>query len=178
MAAKSDVAGVTPVERLRVADLMSTDLMVVSADESAVLAWELMSRAGVHHLPIVTAAGLYRGVVDMATIAKRWDSGGPERVRTAVGELVHDRVHARVHPEDPISTVARAMLDAATDAVGVVDEHGVLVGLVTAVDLLSALAGEQARTQHRRIVRSLYRMEPVVAHRDARGGPADPGAAT
>jgi CBS domain-containing membrane protein len=156
--------GGTPVERLTVSDVMSTDLMVVTADESVIMCWELMARAGVHHLPIVTEAGQFRGVVDAATIAKHWDAGGPDRIRTPVRDLVRDRTYGRVHADDPAPVSARVMLDAGTDAVGVVDKHGVLVGLVTAVDLLGALAGRRpTEARQQRTIRSLYRMEPVVA---------------
>jgi CBS domain-containing membrane protein len=163
MTAIETATGSTPVERLTVSEVMSTDLLVVTADESVIMCWELMARAGVHHLPIVTEAGQFRGVVDAATIAKLWDAGGPDRIRTPVRDLVTDRTHGRVHPDDPAPIAARVMLDAGTDAVGVVDQHGVLVGLVTAVDLLGALAGRRpTEARQRRTVRSLYRMEPVV----------------
>jgi CBS domain-containing membrane protein len=166
----NEVTPVTPVGRLTVSDVMSTDLMVVTADESLIMCWELMARAGIHHLPIVTEAGQFRGVVDAATIAKHWDAGGPDRIRTPVRDLVSDRPHGRVHPDDQAPVAARVMLDAGTDAVGVVDEHGVLVGLVTAVDLLAALAGRRpTEARQQRTIRSLYRMEPVVT------GPAHAG---
>ena len=170
MTANEAVTPVTPVDRLTVSEVMSTDLMVVGADESVIMCWELMARAGVHHLPIVTEAGHFRGVVDAATIARHWDAGGPDRIRTPAWALVRNRTHPRVHPSDPIPAAAARMLDARTDAVGVIDEQGVLVGLVTAVDLLVALAGRRAAEPgRRRMVRSLYRMEPVVA------GPDQPG---
>ncbi|HKE50418.1 MAG TPA: CBS domain-containing protein [Actinomycetes bacterium] len=161
------VTEATPAERLPVSEVMSTDLMVVGADESVIMCWELMARAGVHHLPIVTDDGHFRGVVDAATIARHWDAGGPDRIRTPAWALVRNRAHPRVHPNVPISAAAAEMLEAHTDAVGVIDEQGVLVGLVTAVDLLAALAGRcRAETGRRRTVRSLYRMEPVVAGPD------------
>ncbi|MGW2198797.1 CBS domain-containing protein, partial [Streptosporangium sp. NPDC001682] len=39
------------VQSLRVARVMSRTLVVVEPDESPLMAWEIMRRAGVHHLP-------------------------------------------------------------------------------------------------------------------------------
>ncbi|MGW0073065.1 CBS domain-containing protein, partial [Streptosporangium sandarakinum] len=48
-----DVKSPSDVRDLTVGQVMSRTLVAVDPDESPLLAWEIMRRAGVHHLPVV-----------------------------------------------------------------------------------------------------------------------------
>ena len=73
---------------LTAGDVMSRVLVTVEADESPLMAWELMARSHVHHLPVVDRAGKVAGIVTREDIAANW-SGGPAILdRHPVGELV------------------------------------------------------------------------------------------
>ncbi|TYB45004.1 CBS domain-containing protein [Actinomadura chibensis] len=152
-----------PLERRAVAELMSRDLLTIAEDESVLMAWELMCKAEVHHLPVADVQGGFLGVVDAQTLTAAWNAIAPRDARRPVTTLLPDRRPATVRPQAAVSEAARAMLDAGTDYAPVTDEHGALVGLVTARDLIAALAGMQREITPRTSgMPSLYRVEPVL----------------
>jgi CBS domain-containing protein len=150
-------------DELTAADVMSRVLVTVEADETPLMAWELMRRSQVHHLPVVDREGHVEGILTREAIAARW-GGGPETMdRQPVGELLGCERRPRVCPGTPVPQVAATMLDARCDAVPVVSETGALLGLITAVDLLAVLAGRPIRERvSPDTTPALFRMEPVL----------------
>lgn len=160
------------LEELPVGEAMSTDLLAVTDGESAVMAWELMRQGGYHHLPVLGADACLIDVLDAETLAAAWDSGGPDRMRRPVGDFVGARSLPRVTATDRVATAARAMHTAGVDFVPVVDEHGLLLGLFTARDLVALAAGERPAARERRghvAAPLLYRIEPVLPRREPHG---------
>lgn len=153
----------SPLEQRTVAELMTRDLLTIAEDESVLMAWELMCRAEVHHLPVTDVEGGFLGVVDAQTLTAAWNATAPRDARRPVTSLLPSGRPTAVRPRATASEAARAMLEAGTDYAPVTDEHGALVGLVTARDLISALAGVQREIQPRTGgMPSLYRVEPVL----------------
>ncbi|TYB43937.1 CBS domain-containing protein [Actinomadura chibensis] len=152
-----------PLERRAVAELMSRDLLTIAEDESVLMAWELMCKAEVHHLPVADVQGGFLGVVDAQTLTAAWNATTPRDARRPVTTLLPHRHPAAVRPRATVAEAARAMLEAGTDYTPVTDEHGALVGLVTARDLIAALAGTHREIAPRSAgMPSLYRVEPVL----------------
>ena len=153
-----------PLEKRTVAEVMTKELLTISDDESVLMAWELMCRAEVHHLPVVDVEGGFLGVVDAKTITATWDAGaGPYRARKPVAALLDDRSRTSVRPGASVPEAARSMLDADRDHIAVIDAHGALVGLLTARDLIAELAGAaRPKVPQRSGMPSLYRVEPVL----------------
>jgi CBS domain-containing protein len=150
-------------EQSLVADVMSGEVLTVAAEETTLMAWELMRQGGCHHVPVVGADGHCIGVLDAETMAAVWDGGGPDRMRMPVSTVVERRPLPRVTTADSVATTARIMLAAEQDFVTVTDAEERLVGLVTARDLVAAVAGRPhhataGAVQHP----ALYRIEPVL----------------
>ncbi len=121
------------------AQLMSTPVVAVTDEHSLAAAWEAMRQRQVHHLVVLDQYGL-AAVLDDRTLAAHWPSGGPEAPHHAlVGDVVRHGVGC-VGPEESVAAVARLMTDGHCDAVPVVTAAGVLLGLVTATDLVAAVA--------------------------------------
>src|ERR1044071_4010698 len=118
------------MENLTASEVMSRGLVPVKPDESPLMAWELMRRAGVHHLPVVDACGRLLGIVTREDIAANWSGGPDEQSRRTVREMVLGRRVPRVHPDDYVNAAAGAMLDGGCDSVPVLGEDGTLVGLI------------------------------------------------
>jgi CBS-domain-containing membrane protein len=120
-------------------NLMSTPVIAVTTGHSLAAAWEAMRERRVHHLVVLDGHRL-AGVLDDRTVAARWPAGGPDvAYLTKVGDVV-SRGAWSVLPDEPASGVARVMAEAHCDAVPVVTVAGVLLGLVTATDLVAAMA--------------------------------------
>jgi CBS domain-containing protein len=146
-----------------VADVMSTEVLTVAAEETTLMAWELMRQGGFHHVPVVGTDGHCIGVLDAETMAAAWDGGGPDRMRMPVSTVVGRRPPPHVTVADSVAVTARTMLDAQADCVAVTDGEGRLVGLVTARDLVAAVAGQRHRTVPGHVAQpALYRIEPVL----------------
>ncbi len=149
------------LEERTVAEVMTGSLLTVPADETVLMAWELMRRGDYHHLPVVTEDGRFIGLLEARTVAARWRGGGPEANRRPVTDLL-GRWRPTVQPDDTIEAAARIMLQERTDAVAVTRPDDQLVGLLTAQDLLAALAGRRpARPTGSANIPCLYRIEPV-----------------
>lgn len=148
---------------LTAADVMSRVLVTVEATETPLMAWELMRRSAVRHLPVVDRDGHVEGVITRERIAARW-GGGPETMdQLTVGELIACERRPRVCLDTPLPQVAATMLDARCDAVPVVSESGMLLGLITAVDMLAVIAGRPPKERvSPDTTPALFRMEPVV----------------
>ena len=161
-----------PLEQRTAGDVMTRDLLTIAASESLLMAWELMCKAQVHHLPVTDDEGGFLGVVDAQTLTATWNAATPRDARRPVTALLPHRPPKAVRPSAAVPDVARAMLEAGTDHVPVTNGHGALVGLITARDLLSALAGVEHDSMPRSMgMPSLYRIEPVLP----RTVPAHPG---
>jgi CBS domain-containing protein len=128
----------TVARRLRACDVMSAPVHTVTPATSPWVAWNAMVEHGVRHL-VVTSGSRCVGVLDDRTVFAQWPMGPLALRRARIGTMVTMRTTC-VLPETPLADVARVMIDDVVDAVPVVDEHGSLVGLVTAGDVVAAVA--------------------------------------
>jgi CBS domain-containing protein len=121
--------------------LMSTPVVGVTAEHSLAAAWEAMREQQVHHLLVLDEYGL-SAILDDRTVLAEWPAGGPDAPRRRlVGDVVEHGVRC-VGPDEPASVVARVMTESGSDAVPVVNRRGIVLGLVTARDLVAAVARE------------------------------------
>jgi CBS domain-containing protein len=138
---------------------MSRSLLTVAADESVLMTYELVRRAGVHHAPVMTGDGHCLGVVSIqsleANASLSWES--PQRT---VSQLVGTPV--TVPPTATVAEAAETMQRSDVDAVLVVDMEQ-LVGLVSWRDLVSYVAGTTRpdhNASHSHPV--LFSLQPVI----------------
>ncbi|HEY8478391.1 MAG TPA: CBS domain-containing protein [Spirillospora sp.] len=168
-----------PLEQRTAGEVMTRDLLTIAAGESVLMAWELMCKAEVHHLPVTDDEGGFLGVVDAQTVTATWNAAVPKHARQPVTELLPSPPAEAVRPSATIPEAARAMLASGNDHVAVTDDDGVLVGLITARDLIGVLAGAERDIAPRSGgMPSLYRIEPVLpptAPADPRRGRTGPG---
>lgn len=153
----------TRIEERTVGQVMTHGLLTVTADDTVLMAWELMRRGKFHHLPVVTDDGRLLGVIDTETIATHWKNGGPDSNRGPVSVLLQGRLCVSIEPGDSVATAARVMMARRSDVVAVTERDGRLVGLLTERDLVAALAGVVSHDERRSPnAPSLYRIEPVM----------------
>jgi CBS domain-containing protein len=139
---------------VRAAELMSTPVVAVRADDTVASAYRAMLRNGLRHVVVLvdrTCAGV---VDDRALALSRAD------VMTPVIDLVARRTTC-VLADAPLERVARVMVRDRTDAVPVVDTGGHVVGIVTSYDVLRAVAASQIDlTAPREVVRTGREVTP------------------
>ena len=127
------------VRELLARDVMSSPVFVASPDDTPWDAWHVMTTGRVRHL-VLTLDDRCVGIVDDRTLLALWPMG-PIAIRQArIGDFVRHRT-TLVLPGTPVRSVARVMIEDGVDAVPVVDDEGVLVGLITTSDIVAAIAG-------------------------------------
>jgi CBS domain-containing protein len=119
-------------------DVMSAPAVSVEASASIWTAWSLMMQTGLRHLVVAVGDGCV-GVVDDRAIFAEWPMGPLAMRRSRVRELLTPCTTC-VLPSTDLRTVARTMAAGNFDAVPVVDDGGRLVGIVTAGDVVRAVA--------------------------------------
>ncbi|WP_248963235.1 CBS domain-containing protein [Sphaerisporangium perillae] len=158
------------IQTLTAADVMTRVVVTVKPDESPLMAWELMRRGGVHHLPVVDARSHVLGVLKREDIASHWTGGPAEQSSGQVRHLLGGRRCPHVAPETVVPTIAATMVDSCVDVVPVVGDSGTLEGLVTATDVLRAVAGRRSPAiGPTEVVGGLFRLEPVLPPKHPRG---------
>jgi CBS domain-containing protein len=118
--------------------IMSSPVITVTQDQSLWDAWTLMSICGVRHV-VVTVRDRCIGVIDDRRLISAWPQG-PHPMQHTPARSVLDQHTACVLAGASLSTVADIMNTNQVDAVPVVDGTGKVLGLITAVDLLRAVA--------------------------------------
>lgn len=116
---------------LTVADLMSTALITVSANDPVTGAHAEMEVGVVRHLPVIDDRGHLVGVLSDRDVLRATAGKKPQRVADI---MTRDVVTTR--PETAAHTAAGLMLEYSISSLMVVDESLTLVGVVTMTDFV------------------------------------------
>ncbi len=128
---------------MTVTDLMSTDLVTLTEDETLADAQRCMARGRIRHLPVLrdrTLVGLltHRDLLAASfSIFAEVDSVEQRRIfgTVPVVELMHRDV-VTVPPTMSVSKAAHILLDNKYGCLPVIEESGAMVGIVTEADFL------------------------------------------
>jgi CBS domain-containing protein len=152
-----------------VREIMSTKVMIVDVEDDVLLAWEVMTQAGVHHLPVMDGPRL-AGMLDDRRLVREWLVGPLSAQGRSVGEILQGDAPS-VPAEATVGDTAAYMGSAHLDAVCVVDDGGRLAGILTTADLVDALAGTRRRNEGETTgveEPALFRLMPVLPATRAR----------
>jgi len=129
-----------------VADLMAPATATATPDTTVAEAFRLLASGGVHHLPVVDRSGRLVGMVSERDLL-RWLPAPGEDAAAAHARAAGRRLADLVTPaaltlaeDDPVDLAADLMAGERLTALPVVDEEGRPVGIVSLVDVASALA--------------------------------------
>ena len=120
------------------ADVMSSPVISVDAASSIWQAGDLMLNQQVRHV-LVVSGGRCVGVIRDRDILEAWYEGPAAMRATPVRRRVSERTSC-VLPDAALSQVAQVMNVNRVDAVPVVDPAGKALGIVTAGDVVAAVA--------------------------------------
>ncbi|AKT40818.1 CBS domain-containing protein [Chondromyces crocatus] len=125
------------MKTLRVRDIMTTDVHTLHAGISVMEAVRKMSECGISGAPVLDA-GRIVGLVsksDLVTPGRAYE----KEPRYTIDGLMSRVVYA-VRPGDPVMTAVRLMVAEKIHRAVVVTEEGALVGMLTPMDIMRALA--------------------------------------
>ncbi len=118
---------------MKVSDVMNTEIVSVSPDETVSLAARLLSRHNIGSVPVCTGDGQVRGILTDRDIVLRCVAAGEDPETTQVREVM-SRSIISVNPGDEVKRAAELMGKGQVRRLPVTDE-GRLVGVVSLGDL-------------------------------------------
>ncbi len=122
---------------MQVRDRMSAHPVTIEPESSALSALGIMQYHRLRHLPVTDANGRLVGILaerDLLLAASRYLHAGME-----VSEVMSRDVF-KVKPETPIEEAALLMANHSIGSLPVVDDDGLIVGIITESDMFRALA--------------------------------------
>lgn len=129
---------------MKVADVMTKKVLTIAPDASAAdAAWGLTLK-GFNGAPVQDEHGHLLGIVSKSDLVDPGTSDVPRRGRT-VEDAMTPLLFA-IRAADPIMDAVARMLDTGAHRLVVVDAEGRMVGIITPMDVLQALADAKART--------------------------------
>jgi CBS domain-containing protein len=124
--------------------VMSHDVVAIEAEARLPTALHVMATTGIRHLPVVDRGRIVGVLVETDLIRRLAGEGHPflTSVTATLRQMV--RPASELPPTARVSDAARLMAADVADAVLVTD-HGRVLGIVTATDLVRQLARRDAR---------------------------------
>jgi CBS domain-containing membrane protein len=136
----------TPLERLqelKAADVMSRRVVTLKEEDSVESAIETFRRHKVSGAAVIDEAGHPCGIISMADFVLR----GMDRRKTHVRDQMTRQV-VSVTQDVSLISVARMMCDSHRHRMPVVEGSGRLVGMITTMDVLSALVNSADESEN------------------------------
>jgi acetoin utilization protein AcuB len=124
--------------------IMNRDVVVLSAETSAPIAWRSLLAQGLHQAPVLDAASNLVGLVterDLLTTFKLEREQSRSPLARHVGDVMISPVVC-ADPDTDIRRIAQVMLEFDLPAVPVVTETRALLGLVSRGDILRAVSAD------------------------------------
>ena len=125
---------------LRAIDVMTERPATVSINATVSTAARLLEDLQIRHLPVIDDAGELVGILsdrDLRGTLGPSDEGAPPTTATVVNIMSSDVIRAL--PDDELADIAELMVDNRIGAVPIVDERGMLIGIVSYVDVLRSM---------------------------------------
>lgn len=130
--------------KMKVAKIMSTDVITLIEDETLAHAKRCMDRGRIRHLPVLRERKLVGLVTHRDLLAASFsifaEVEPAEQRRIFVTVPVTEAMHRdviTVGPNDTVADAARILLDNKYGCLPVVDDNGDLLGILTEADFLS-----------------------------------------
>ena len=129
------------LEAATAADLMSPNPISVNRDDAVTDAAALLTAKGLHAAPVIDETGRAVGVVSSSDILvheEETPAAVDEAAPAKVGDVMTPAVFS-VTPETPAPKVVEQLVELNVHQLYVVDEHDILVGVVSTHDVLRRL---------------------------------------
>ena len=135
-----------PFSATRVADIMSTNLVTLSAHHTFGEAVQLMTNSPFRHFLVVRADGRLAGVFSDRDVLRALGRTPNWQAKNVSGVMTH-KVFT-VTPETPLSVAASEMLSRRINCLPVIGNDGKVCGIITSTDLLRSYQKIQASLEN------------------------------
>ena len=122
-------------EKLRIEEMMSTDLFTIHPDEPVELVTSLMEWKQIRHVPVEDDDGRLVGLVSYAEVLRYFNRGGKDESLAGSADSIMDPDPVTAPPEFLLRDAILLMTERHSDSLLVVKDDR-LVGMVTARDVL------------------------------------------
>ena len=122
-----------------VSTVMTVDPITIDPDADLWSALRTLLRTGLRHLVVEDVDGVYCGILADRHVVAAWPAEAIGALGTLVRQMVRDPAPS-ILSTTTVAVAARAMLQAGTDALAVVDTAGRVQGIVTGSNLIRVLA--------------------------------------
>jgi predicted transcriptional regulator len=120
----------------RVADVMTKDVVTLDVRTTVEVAARILAERRIGGAPVVSASGKAVGIVTRSDLLDPRHHGADATIEVAMTRVLY-----AVRPSDPLLTAVRMMATENIHRVIVADERGAVVGVVTSMDVMRAIAG-------------------------------------
>jgi acetoin utilization protein AcuB len=128
---------------MQVSEIMTSDPVAVSLAASIGQAWDLLRKAEIRHLPVVSSDGVLIGIVSdrdfgVAPVSLLIDDilARPRVYLEAPIATIMTASPMAVQADAPVADVVQMMVEERIGAVPVVERDGKLIGIVSYLDIL------------------------------------------
>jgi CBS domain-containing protein len=135
-----------PFSATRVADIMSTNLVTLSAHHTFGEAVQLMTNSPFRHFLVIHADGRLAGVFSDRDVLRALGRTPNWQAKNVSGVMTH-KVFT-VTPETPLSVAAAEMLSRRINCLPVIAHDGKVCGIITSTDLLGSYQKLQASLEN------------------------------
>jgi len=144
------------MEKLRVRDLMTSEVIAVSSDDDLATVHELMSENDIRHLPVIDWEGTLGGIISQRDLMATALYGEQQLPVTELHQLLRSMSVREimvtgvetVEPEETVEEAGRVMLDSKLGCLPVCEGQR-LVGILTEADFVRHLVASQAKIRNR-----------------------------
>jgi CBS domain-containing protein len=137
------MANIEPNDNIyHVQEIMNTDIISIYENQTIQEAYEILKEKQISQIPIISLNGMILGMINKKIILNLIldDLTGAKRT---LHHKLNSIDHSSVITTDPISDirrVAKVMLDFKLDAIPVVNEADILVGIISKTDIIKAVS--------------------------------------
>ena len=133
----------------RAADLMTCSPLSIRADADIAEAVAFLTDKGFSAAPVIDEAGRPVGVLSRADLlVHNREQDATKADLASVGDIMTPAVYC-VPPDAPADRVVKDLVDLKVHRLFVVDPDGILIGVISAVDVLRRLSPERTDDEHR-----------------------------
>lgn len=127
-------------QEMRVRDVMTRDVVAIPYSATVTQAGDILHAAAVNGAPVTGSGGRVLGIVSRTDLVDPRHEHAPE---TPIADVM-TRVVFAVRAEDPVLSAVRLMVEERVHRAIVTNDAGVMVGIVTPMDVLRTLVPKDA----------------------------------